>query len=118
MLELSSARISHDECDARQTADDEPQSGSGKHEDRQRPAVIEHPRAGPGQREGGEQQHIGEIDGDQIGRGAVGAEERDRAGTQEIGKTPPRHGMDRSVLHPGKQQQQSEDRFHIDRDNE
>ncbi|MGA9009376.1 MAG: hypothetical protein WB495_21435 [Xanthobacteraceae bacterium] len=60
--------------------------------------MIEHPRAGQVS-EGGEQQHIGEIDGDQIGCDAVGAEERDRAGTQEIGKTPPRHGMDRSVLH-------------------
>jgi hypothetical protein len=80
--------------------------------------MIEYARTGPRQCERGEEQHVREIDRYEIGRCAVHAEQDDRGCTQQIGKTPPRHGIDRRVLHPGEQQEQSEDRFHIDRDQE
>jgi hypothetical protein len=39
--------------------------------------MVEDARAGPGHGEGGEQQAVGEVDGDQVGRGAVQAEQHD-----------------------------------------
>ena len=97
-------------------AGDEPQRGAGEQQHGLRLAMIEQPRARPRQRERGEENGVGEIDGDQFGDRAVEPEQRHRGGAQQMREAPPRHGGDGGVLRPGKQQQQSEDRFHIDGD--
>jgi hypothetical protein len=63
----------------------------------------------PGYGEGGEQDRVGEIDGEDVGKLPVHAEQRDRARPQQVRRPPPRHGGDLRVLHPGEQQQQAED---------
>ena len=80
-----------------------------------RPA-IEHARAGPRHGKGGEEQRVGQIDADIVGRRAVQPEQDDGSGADEMGKTPPGDGANRHVLSPREQQQQSEDCFHVDRD--
>ena len=119
MPELSSTRMSHDSAMLGMRHSTSHMRGAGEHQDRLRPAMIEYPRTGPGQCESGKQSSAlaRSIDMRSDDR-AVHAEQHDRGGTQQIGKAPPRHGIDRGVLHPGEQQQQSEDRFHIDRHQE
>jgi hypothetical protein len=68
-------------------------------------------RAGPGRGEGGQQDDICEIDGDQIVHLPIQAEQRDRAGTEQMRASPPDHRADFEVLRPHEKQQQPKHRF-------
>ena len=54
----------------------------------------------------------------EVGRRAVHAEQHDRGGADQMGEAPPADGANRHVLRPDEQQQQAEDRLHIDRHHE
>ena len=116
MPDDNSTRRSREFGEARNPAGDEPQRGAGEQQHELRLAMIEQACARPRHRERGEENGVGEIDGDQIGDRAVEPEQRYRGGAQKMREAPPSHGGDGGVLRPGKQQQQSEDCFHIDGD--
>jgi hypothetical protein len=64
----------------------------------------------------GEENGVGEIDGNKTGDRTIEPEQCYRGGAQKMRKAPPGHGGDGGVLRPGKQQQQSEDCLNIDGD--
>src|SRR5216683_1271460 len=105
-------------ADAGKMGDDHPTHGAGEEIQRQHAPPVEHARAGPGDREAEEQDHVGEIDRDRPAHRPVHAEQHDRARPQQMRATPPGDRADLGILHPREQKQQSQDRFDVDRDEE
>ena len=96
----------------------QPHHRSGDDRQRQRPAPVKHASAGPRHGKGEEQDRIGEVDRDRLRYLAKHSKQHDRTRAHQMRKSPPGHGANLQVLHPGKQQQKTKDRLDIDRNKE